>query len=464
MAVDDPDAYPIEELHFAQEPDVGDVPGPRSRQLVERQGEIDTSAVKYAENLPVALAEGKGATVRDADGNTFLDFFAGIGVVNVGHSNPYVAGAAKEQIDTLVQTLDFPTETRLELIEALDRIAPGDLSGNSRVLFGGPTGSNAIEGSIKLAKYNTGGDGLVAFRGAFHGSTSGAMTLTAKLGTKQDYTPLLPESTHLRYPYPLHDGVDPEESKERTLEDVREVLGDPASGLANPAGVWVEAIQGEGGIVVPPEGFLTELKEITEEHDVPLIVDEIQSGFGRTGRWFASDWEGVTPDVVTMGKAVGGIGLPLSAVVYHEDLDTWHSGAHTGTFRGHLPAMRAGLRAIEYIEAHDLLDHAVDLGEYIRGRLREVAEDSPPLAEVRGRGLFIGAEFDDAGSATSADIVEEIQARCYEQGVLVWTAGRSGNVLRLIPPLVMTHQQASTGLDIVVDVIESVTVELSTTA
>lgn len=464
MPSDDPAAYPLDELHFAQEPDVGNLPGPNSQRLVERQQQIDTSAVKYAENLPVALDEGKGATVRDADGNTFLDFFAGIGVLNVGHSNPYVTQAVDKQNNTLVQTLDFPTEVRLELIEALDRIAPGDLSGNSRVLFGGPTGSNAIEGSIKLAKYNTDGHGLIAFRGAYHGSTSGAMTLTAKHGTKQDYTPLLPDSTHLRYPYPFHDDLEPEEAKERSLEDVEEVLSDPASGLTNPAGVWVEPIQGEGGVVVPPEGFLSELKEITESHDVPLIVDEIQTGFGRTGEWFASDWDGVTPDVVTMGKAIGGVGLPLSAVVYHEDLDTWHSGAHTGTFRGYLPAMRAGLRAIEYIETHDLLDHAVELGEYMRERLHEAADSSPALAHVRGRGLFTGAEFVDTGTASGSDIVETIQSRCYERGVLVWTAGRSGNVLRLIPPLVMTHQQASAGLDIIVEVIEEVTAELSPTA
>jgi diaminobutyrate-2-oxoglutarate transaminase len=457
MTDDHPDEYPISELHFADAPSVENVPGPNSRRLVERQQNVDTSAVKYADNLPIALAEGKGATVKDVDGNVFLDFFAGIGVVNVGHSNPYVTSAVDEQTRTLVQTLDFPTEPRLELIDALDRIAPGDLSGDCRVLFGGPTGSNAVEGSIKLAKYNTGGHGLVSFRGAYHGSTSGAMTLTAKHGTKADYTPLLPDSVHVRYPYPFHDGLDPEESKERALDEVREVLGDPASGLTHPAGVWVEPIQGEGGVVVPPEGFLAELKEITAEHDVPLVVDEIQSGFGRTGTWFASEHENVTPDAVVVGKAIGGVGLPLSAVIYRDGLDTWESGAHTGTFRGYLPAMRAGVRAIEYIEAHDLLDHATELGEYIRGRLRSAAESVPALAEVRGRGLFVGAEFVDTERASGAELVEAVQARCCERGVIVWTAGRRGSVLRLLPPLVMTREQAATGLDIIVEVIEEVT-------
>lgn len=452
---------PIDELHFSEAPDVDDVPGPKSRRLIQKQERIDSSAVKYAETVPVALAEGKGATLRDVDGNTFLDFFAGIGVVNVGHSNPYVVEATNEQTETLVQTLDFPTEVRLDLIDKLREIAPGDLADDARVVFGGPTGSNAVEASIKLAKYNTRGRGMLAFRGSYHGSTSGAMSLTSKHSIKGDYAPLLADVVHLRYPYPHHQGLDPETAKRRSLEEVRATLEDDMSGLVNPAGVWVEAIQGEGGVVEPPSGFLTELKEITDRNDVPLIVDEIQSGFGRTGKWFASEWDGVTPDIMPIGKAVGGIGLPLSGVVYSEGLDTWDSGGHTGTFRGNAPAMRAGLRAIEYIEEHDLLEHARELGEYIRGRLCETGGHTPSLADVRGKGLFVGAEFEDAGGKSGADIVEEIQTYCYEHGVIVWTAGRRGNVLRLLPPLVMTRAQAETGLDVICDAIEHVTAELA---
>lgn len=461
MSADDPGAYPIDEIHFAQEPDVGRVPGPNSRTLVERQRRVESSAVKYADDVPIALAEGRGATVRDVDGNTFLDFFAGIGVLNVGHANPYVTSAATRQAESLVQSLDFPTETRLELVEALDRIAPGELSGNSRVFFGGPTGSNAIEASIKLAKHNTDGHGLVAFRGSFHGTTSGALSLTARTSSKEDYTPLLPDVVHVPHPSDFADDSDPDEARERSLEEVEAVLGGAAGGLANPAGVWIEPIQAEGGVTVPPDGFLEGLAEITDAHGVPLVFDEIQTGFGRTGEWFAAEAEGVTPDVLTMGKAIGGVGLPLSAVVYDERLDTWGAGAHTGTFRGHLPAMRAGLHAIEYVEAHDLLAHARDLGRYVRDRLREAADGSPLLADVRGRGLLIGAEFRDAGMASAGEVVRSIQTRCYERGVLVWTAGPRGDVLRLLPPLVMTRQQASSGLDVVVDAIADVTADLT---
>lgn len=452
-----PESWPINEIHFDEAPAVETVPGPHSRRLIEKQERIETSAVRYAKDIPIAFEEGRGATLRDVDGNIYLDFFAGVGVVNVGHSNPYVVEGANDQLATLTQTLDFPTELRLELVEKLEAIAPGELPNNSRVLFGGPTGSNAIEGSIKLARYNTGGDGLIAFRGAFHGSTIGAMGVTSKHSTKGDYTPFLPNAIHLPYPYPGNNGRDPEEAMERSLEEVEEIINDPASGFSNPAGVWVEAIQGEGGVVVPPDEFLPRLKSLLEPHNIPLIVDEVQTGFGRTGKWFASEWSGVTPDAVTFGKAAGGIGLPLSGVIYHEHLDTWEPGGHTGTFRGHLAGMRAGLRAIEYIEAHDLLTHARSLGEYIRMRLTEAGDSSPLIERVRGRGLFVGVEFHDGESVAASEIVKSLQRYCYENGVLVWTAGRRGQCLRLLPPLVMTKVQAERGLDVIIAGVDELT-------
>lgn len=441
----------IQDIHFAQAPHMEtDIPGPKSRSLLERQREIDSSAVAYPRSVPIALKEAQGATVKDVDGNLFLDFFAGIGVLNVGHSNPYVIEGVNEQTERLVHTIDFPTETRIELIEKLNEIAPGDLADNNRVIFGGPSGSDAIEGSIKLAKYNTGGHSLISFKGAYHGSTSGALSLTSGHKYKKEYTPLLADVVHIPYPYPLRSD-DPEAMSQHILSEVRETLEDPYSGLTNPAGIWVEPIQGEGGVVEPPSGFLPGLKELAEANDIPLIVDEIQSGFGRTGKWFASEWSGVTPDAIPMAKGLGGAGLPLGALMYHEDLDTWGPGGHIGTFRGNIPAMRGGIRAIEYIQAHDLLSHATELGEHIRTRLEEAATDSPFVAEVRGRGLFIGVEFFDDNDAPNPDAVEWIQQYCYNRGVLVWNAGRKKNVLRLLPPLVMTEEQADNGLNIITD-------------
>ncbi|MFC6723795.1 aspartate aminotransferase family protein, partial [Halobium palmae] len=294
---------PIHELSYDDAPNVDAVPGPNSRRLLERQREIDSSAVAYPEDIPIAFEEGSGATVRDVDGNTFVDMFAGIGVLNVGHANPYVLEAVHEQADKMVHTVDFPSEARLELIEKLGEIAPGGLRGNSRVVFGGPTGSDAIEASIKLAKYNTGGTGLVAFRGAYHGATSGAMSLTGNKKFKGNYTPLLSDVVHAPYPNPIEMDKSPEAAVDHALEEVQAIFEDPYGGFADPAGIFVEPIQGEGGVVVPPEGFLEGLRDVADDHDVPLVFDEIQSGLGRTGRWWASEWEGVTPDVMTSAKA-----------------------------------------------------------------------------------------------------------------------------------------------------------------
>jgi len=449
----------IDEIHFEDAPDVDNPPGPNSRALLERQEALDSSAVAYPKRIPVAFEEGRGATLRDVDGNTYIDLFAGIGVLNVGHSNPYVLDAVTEQARKLTHAIDFPTPPRLELIEKLNEIAPGNLDGRNRIVFGGPTGSDAIEASIKLAKYNTGGTGLVAFRGSYHGATAGALSLTSATKFKNDYAPLLPDTVHLPYPDPYRMDCSEQEAVERALEAVEQTLGDPYGGLANPAGIWVEPIQGEGGVVIPPEGFLSGLRALADEYDVPLVFDEIQVGFGRTGEWFASEWEGVTPDAMTMAKALGGIGLPLSATMYDKELDTWDAGGHVGTYRGQAVAMAAGVRAIEYVQEHDLLEHARDVGSYLQSRLHKAQDNNPYLDDVRGRGLFMGAEFVDESGAPSKETVRGIQDYCYEHGVLVWTAGRYGNVLRLLPPLVLTHEQAEIGIETILDGIEHVTGE-----
>ncbi|WP_247729929.1 aspartate aminotransferase family protein [Halovivax limisalsi] len=464
----------ISELHFAEEPSVsGSVPGPNARALLDRQESIEASTVAYPKSVPFAPAEAAGATVRDVDGNTFLDFFAGMSVLNVGHSNPYVLEGVEDQLGSIAHTLDFPTEPRLDLIEKLNEIAPGDLAGNATAAFGGPTGSDAIEASIKLAKHVTGGDELIAFRGSYHGGSAGALSLTAGRAFKNDVAPLLADVTHLPFPHPTRspapgtadeaaaicpvDGPCCEDPRcALALENVRELLEDPYSGISDPAGIWIEPIQATGGIVTPPEGFLPGLKELCERNDIPLILDEIQTGMGRTGEWWASDVYDVTPDIMPVSKSIGGVGLPLSVTVYREDYDTWGPGAHGGTFRGNVPAMVGGLRAIEYIEELDLLPRARRLGGTIQSRLEAIADRTDEIVDVRGAGLMWGAEFDPATEGVSgADRVSEIQQAAFESGVLVWSAGRDGAVLRLMPPLVVTETQLEVGLDIVESAVES---------
>jgi diaminobutyrate-2-oxoglutarate transaminase len=234
---------------------------------------------------------------------------------------------------------------------------------------------------------------------------------------------------------------------------VQSIVEDPYGGLADPAGIFVEPIQGEGGVVVPPSGFLQGLRDIADDNDIPLVFDEIQVGMGRTGEWWGSEHYDVTPDIMTMAKALGGNGLPLSGTLYHEDLDTWGAGDHAGTYRGHAPAMIGGVRAIEYIQAHNLLEHATEIGDYIRGRFHEVAESDAGIGDIRGEGLFIGVEFVDDDDKPDKDRVDAIQKYCYQHGVLVWTAGQYSNVLRLLPPLVLTQQQAEVGVEIITDAI-----------
>jgi diaminobutyrate-2-oxoglutarate transaminase len=459
----------IHELHFPDAPNVEtSIPGPRSEELLARQRELDSAAVAYPRDVPIALEEGRGSTIRDADGNVYLDFFAGIGVLNVGHSNPYVLDAVRAQEEKLVHTIDFPTEARIEFIERMNDIAPPGLADEMKIVFGGPSGSDAVEGSIKLAKHNTGRHAMLAFEGSYHGGTAGALSLTGGRSYKEGYEPMLPGVVHAPYPNPLGErmtgdatAVCPRSAADccgqpscaRALDRVQSMIEDPYAGQEKPAAVWVEPIQGEGGVVVPPEGFLRGLRDLCDDNDVMLICDEIQSGFGRTGEWWASERAGVTPDAITMAKGIGGVGLPLGATMYHEKFDTWEPGGHVGTFRGNVPAMRAGVAAIDYVESHDLLSHATALGEYIRDRLREA--DHPALVEVRGEGLFVGAEFRDDDGRPLKEVVKGVQRDCLERGVLVWKAGRHGNVLRLLPPLVTTREQAEVGLDVVVDAVEA---------
>lgn len=443
---------PPEDLHYTEEPEIGgDLPGNRSRELLERQSELEAKTVAYPHNLPIAFDAARGATIRDVDGNIFLDFFGGIGVANVGHSNPYVVEAVTEAIEDLVNTIDFPTEARIKFMEALDEIVPGDLSGNNRIVFGGPTGTNAIEAAIKLAKFNTGRSALVGFRGGYHGGTAGALSISAWSDYKTDFSPMLPDVAHLRYPYPFREGKSPSQSVEDSLNEVREAVSGERSGIPKPAAIFVEPIQGSGGVVDPPKAFFEGLEEIADANDTLLVVDEIQTGMARTGEWFASDTFGISPDAITVGKAIGGIGLPLSATVYDEKLDTWGPSAHAGTFRGQVPAMVAGTKSIEYIREHNLRERARDIGGYMRDRLREVAGESDVVGDVRGRGLLLGAEFVDGDGERNPAFVDRLQTYCFDRGLIVWKAGVEGSVLRLLPPLVVTETQARVGMDIITD-------------
>lgn len=443
----------FEEMHFQPAPALsGEVPGPRSRAMLAEQDELESNARSYPRAVPVALEEGRGATMKDADGNIYIDFFGGAGVLNVGHSNPAVAAAATAQQERLVHALDFPTAPKLKLMRRLRQLLPGKLKQSARFHFGGPTGSDAIESALKLTRAHTGREAVIAFQGSYHGMSTGALSVTSDTG--YEGAPAGPvHFMPYAYCYRCPLGLKPDSCELACAKLLDTSLEDPHSGVPKPAAIVVEPVQGEGGTIVPPDGYLREVRRIATKHEVPLVCDEIQTGFGRTGTMFACEHDGVTPDVMTLSKALGGIGYPISCIAYDSSLDTWTRGAHIGTFRGHQVAMAAGLAAIEFMEQTGLVAHAARLGEHTLGLLREALAEAPAVGDVRGRGLMIGIELvhDRDTKQPWPELAGQIRTECFKRGVVIEVGGHFGNVARFLPPLVITRELMDAGSEIFVE-------------
>jgi diaminobutyrate-2-oxoglutarate transaminase len=444
----------FEAMHFTPAPEIltEEIPGPLSRRLLARQDELEGNARSYPRSVPLGLAEGMGATLRDVDGNTYIDFFAGAGTLNVGHGNPAVLAAASDQQERLVHALDFPTVAKMSLLDKLKALLPRGLRETARFHFGGPTGSDAVEAALKLARAHTGRRAVIAFQGSYHGMTEGALSVTSDVscgGSEETPVHFMP------YPYcyrcPL--GLERSSCQMACAKLLETSLEDPYSGIPKPAAVIIEPIQGEGGTIVPPSGYLSEIRRITRAHDIPLICDEIQTGFARTGTMFACEEEDVTPDVMTLSKALGGIGYPLSCIAYDSALDSWRPGAHIGTFRGHQVAMAAGAAALDFTEQTNLPTHARELGELALAHLGDAAEELPSIGDVRGRGLMIGIELvkDRDTKEPWPELAQDTRRACYEKGLVIELGGHFGNVARFLPPLVISRRLLMRGLDIFVE-------------
>ncbi|NOR15792.1 MAG: aminotransferase class III-fold pyridoxal phosphate-dependent enzyme, partial [Candidatus Aminicenantes bacterium] len=337
-------------------------PGPKSQEFLDFQSNTEGAAVSYPKDLPMALHKAMGATVMDVDGNVYIDFFGGAGVMNVGHSNPDVKKAAEYQLARITHALDFPNPARRTLVKMLFRILPQEIE---KVFFGGPTGTDAVEAAMKLAKYNTGRIPMISFEGAYHGMAAGALSLSSGLQFKEDFYPLLPEVHFMPYAYCYRCvyGQKPDSCDLECAKYLEHVLEDPHSGVGKPAAIIVEAIQGEGGSIVPPDGFIPKVREICNAYDVLLILDEIQAGFCRTGKMFSFEHTGTVPDIMTMSKALGGLGFPISCVAFKKNLDTWTPGKHIGTFRGNVIAYAAGSAGLKFMFDHNLAEHSANLGQ-----------------------------------------------------------------------------------------------------
>jgi diaminobutyrate-2-oxoglutarate transaminase len=446
------------DLSFSGAPAIKTVPpGPKSHEYLTHQSLHESAAVSYPKGMPMAIVRAKGATVEDADGNLYIDFFGGAGVMNVGHSNRAVVQAVVKQIRELTHALDFPTPSRKLLIEILSRLLPQQLN---RLSFGGPTGSDAIESAVKLAKYNTKRQTVVAFEGSYHGMTAGALSLTSGRHFREPFLPLLPEVHFVPYAYCYRCPFNkkPETCGLECADYLGHVLEDPHSGVGPPAAVVVEPIQGEGGSIVPPAQFIPKIREICNKHEAVMIVDEVQTGFCRTGKMFAFEHTRTIPDIVTMSKALGGIGLPISAIAYPERLNTWPPAQHIGTFRGNVAAFAAGAVALDFMNCNDLAGHALNLGERMLLPLKSLEQDSRIVGDVRGKGLMLGIEFvkDKETKEPAPEWARDVRSRCHRRGLLIEIGGHYDNVARFLPPLVLTDELAQKGVEIFIDAVKAV--------
>ncbi len=432
-------------------------PGPKSQQYLAYQSAHEGSTVSYSKGMPMAIRRAKGSTVEDVDGNLYVDFFGGAGVMNVGHSNPTVVQAVMKQIGELTHALDFPTPSRKLLIETLSALLPKQLS---RLSFGGPTGSDAVESAVKLAKYNTKRQTIVAFEGSYHGMTTGALSLTSGRHFREPFLPLAPEVHFVPYAYCYRCPFNktPDKCDLECAQYLDHVLEDPHSGVGKPAAIIVEPIQGEGGSIVPPAQFLPKVRQICDRHEVVMIADEVQAGFGRTGKMFAFEHTDTIPDVVTMSKALGGIGLPISGIAYREKLNTWPAGQHIGTFRGNVVAYAAGAAALDFMVRGNLADHALTLGERMLSSLKELERASRIVGDVRGKGLMLGIEFvkDKTTKEPWPEGARGVRSACHRRGLLIEIGGHYNNVARFLPPLVLTDELAQKGLTIFMESVQEV--------
>ena len=432
-------------------------PGPKSKEYLKHQSSHEGSAVSYPRGMPMSIQRARGATIEDVDGNIYIDFFGGAGVMNVGHANPDVLKAAREQMDDLTHALDIPNPSRKNMVEMLSNILPKQLD---KVFFGAPTGSDAVESAMKLAKYNTKRYPMISFEGAYHGMTSGALSLCSGSPFKGDFLPLIPEVHFVPYAYCYRCAFDrqPESCEMFCAKYLDHVLEDSHSGVGKPAAVIVEAIQGEGGSIVPPDAWLPMIRKICDKHDVLMIDDEIQAGFCRTGKMFACEHTNTIPDIMTMSKALGGVGFPISCIAYKEKLDTFPPGKHIGTFRGNVIAYAAGAAGINFMLKSKLADHALSVGEMMLSMLKEIEKDSRIVGEARGKGLMLGVEFvkDRATKEPAPKLAAKARTLCHQRGLLIEIGGHYFNVARFLPPLVLTEELAKKGVEIFADAVKKI--------
>lgn len=429
---------------------MGEWPGPRSRELQKDRDRYLPRGL--ASTMPVFAASGDGATLTDVDGHSYIDFATGISVMNVGHRNPRVLAALREQADRLVHSgapVMMP-EGYVRLARRLCEITPGAFPKKALLLN---SGAEAVENAIKVVRQATGRPAVISFHNAFHGRTLMSMTLTGKVAPyKQNFGPYAPEVYQVPYPYEYRRpaGMVAESLGGACVEAVRQLFKTTVN-ADRVAGILVEPVQGEGGFVVPPPDFLPSLRKLCTEYQIPLIADEVQTGFGRTGRMFAVEHSGVEPDLIVLAKSMGG-GLPLGAVVGRSELmDATTPGGLGGTFGGNPMACAAALAVIDVLVEDKLPERGKRLGDRALARMRGWQERHPEVGDVRGLGAMVAMELvtDRASRDPAGTVTNEVLRHCHSHGLVLLKAGLYDNVIRLLFPLTISEQELDRGLDII---------------
>ncbi len=421
---------------------VTEIPGPRSAALLARKSAAVATGVGHT--VPVAAVAAGGGVVLDADGNSRIDLGSGIAVTSVGNSHPAVVEAIQKQAAQFTHTcfMVSPYEGYVEVSEALNRVTPGAFAKKS-ALFN--SGAEAVENAVKIARKYTGRPAIVSFDHGYHGRTNLTMALTAKVAPyKAGFGPFAPEVYRVPASYPYRDKLSGAEAAAKTISAIEKQVGADYT-----AAILIEPIQGEGGFIVPADGYLPALADWARAHGVVFIADEIQTGFGRTGARFASELFGIEPDLITTAKGIAG-GLPLSAVTGRaEIMDATHAGGLGGTYGGNPIACAAALATIEAYETEGLVDRAKAIGEVLLGRLHQWQARDARVGDVRGKGAMIAVEFvDPATGAPDAALASSLAKAAIAQGVIVLTCGTYGNVIRFLPPLTISDALLHEGLDV----------------
>jgi 4-aminobutyrate aminotransferase-like enzyme len=427
-----------------------EIPGPKSREFLKIQNDLESSSRSYTNFFKFAIDHGKGSTVVDVDGNVFIDWFGGVSVLNLGHGNPAVIKAIKDQAEKITHITEVPTEARIRYLRTLNSVLPGQLRDNSKILMT-VTGADACEAAVSLARFVSKKPTIITFSGSYHGIAGGIVGATSNYHYR-DYAGF-PAQNYVYVPFPYSYRF-PVKTKEEDIskvvvEQIEFMLRDTYSGVPPVGGILVEPIQGEGGYIVPPDDFLPMLRETSDKFSIPLIIDEVQSGIGRTGRVWATENYGVTPDIMCISKSIGG-GIPISSIAYRRDFDPLPQGFHLGTYRGNPLGLAAGAVILDIVRQENFLERIRVKGKYLVNRFQEIQENSRVIGEVRGKGYMVATELvkNREDRTPGTDIAGNVRETMFKNGVLMHTCGHFGNVMRFMAPLTIEDDLIDRGLSI----------------